>query len=131
MINIKNIIHEYKIKGYSQEHATARVIQDVLLTKLSKSIYKNNVTIKGGVVMFNITKQIRRATVDIDIDFIHYAIDDKSIERLFDELNRVTDSVILKINYPIKELKQLDYSGRRILFTLILNKKNLFSKSNH
>lgn len=118
MINIKDIIYEYKIKGYSQAHATARVVQDILLMKLSKSIYKNNVTIKGGVVMFNITKQIRRATVDIDIDFIHYAIDDKSIERLFDELNKVNDSIILKINYPIKELKQLDYSGRRILFTI-------------
>lgn len=118
MINIKDKVNEYKTKGYSQEHATARVVQDILLTKLSKSIYKNNVTIKGGVVMFNITKQIRRATIDIDIDFIHYAIDDKSIERLFNELNREDDLLMLRINYPIKELKQADYNGRRILFTV-------------
>ncbi len=32
-------------------------------------------TIKGGVVMRSVTNNNRRATRDIDLDFIHYSID--------------------------------------------------------
>ena len=45
-----------------------------LYVTLSNYVIINfSITVKGGVVMFNITKEKRRATVDIDIDLIrHY-----------------------------------------------------------
>jgi hypothetical protein len=38
------------------------------------------VTIKGGVVMRSITGNVRRATQDMDIDFIRYSLSDESID---------------------------------------------------
>ena len=39
---------------------------------LSKGTLNRNVTIKGGVVMRSKTGNVRRATQDLDIDFIRY-----------------------------------------------------------
>lgn len=50
--------------------------QDIILNKISESDFKNNITIKGGVVMHNISKDVRRATRDLDLDFIKYSLDD-------------------------------------------------------
>ena len=51
-------------EGYSEANAQARVCQDILLYGISKGILSRNVTIKGGVVMRNISKDARRATQD-------------------------------------------------------------------
>ena len=52
----------------------ARVCQDLVLEAISKSTLSRNVTIKGGVVMRSVTGNIRRATQDMDIDFIRYLV---------------------------------------------------------
>lgn len=36
-------------------------------------------TIKGSVVMRSITGNVRRATEDLDLDFIRYSLEDESI----------------------------------------------------
>lgn len=117
MINILNLIKYYTDRGYSLTHARAKVAQDILLTKISKSNYNDNVTIKGGVVMFNLTNNIRRATIDIDISFIKYSLNDKAIRTFFENLITSNDGIILKV-VDIKELKHLDYQGKRVLITL-------------
>lgn len=45
------------------------------------NLYYNakNVTIKGGIVMITISKDKRRFTQNLDIDFIKYFIDDTTI----------------------------------------------------
>lgn len=52
--------------GYKTPDAITKVGQDIVLSKISKSPYIHNVTIKGGVVMHNISRDKRRATRDID-----------------------------------------------------------------
>lgn len=47
--------------------------QDVVILNIAASPLKRNVTIKGGVVMHNLSHDNRRATQDIDFDFVHYA----------------------------------------------------------
>lgn len=37
---------------------------------------------KGGVVMCELTKTVRRTTMDIDIDFVRYSISETSIKRV-------------------------------------------------
>ena len=51
---------------------STKVCQDILLAKISKGALNRNITIKGGVVMHNISKDSRRATRDLDLDFIKY-----------------------------------------------------------
>ena len=39
-----------------------------------------NITIKGGVVMYGLSNDKRRATRDLDLDFIKYSLADESIK---------------------------------------------------
>ena len=87
MANIENMVEHYKDMGYSDQDADARVCQDIVLKAIAKSHLAKKVTIKGGVVMRSITGDIRRATEDLDIDFIRYSIEDDSIRRFIAKLN--------------------------------------------
>lgn len=59
-------IKKVKSEGYGEANAQARVCQDIILYGISKGSLSRNVTIKGGIVMRNISKNARRATQDID-----------------------------------------------------------------
>ena len=122
MINLLESIDVYLEKGYEDAYATSKVAQDIILSKIAKSNYRNNITVKGGVVMFNITNDKRRATVDIDIDLIRYSLEDKSILLLFEKLNQIDDGIKIIVNKKIKPLKHQDYHGKRINIVL----KDLF-----
>ena len=74
-MNIRKAIITYENNGYKFEEAESKVSQDIILSKIANSRYKDNITIKGGVVMHNISNDIRRATRDLDIDFIKYSLD--------------------------------------------------------
>lgn len=78
MINLLELIENEK--GYSEANASAKICQDLLLKAISDSTLSKNVTIKDGVVMRSKTKNIRRATQDLDIDFIKYSLSDSSID---------------------------------------------------
>ena len=74
-------------EGYDEENAEAKVCQDIILKAIANSSLKDNVTIKGGIVMRSISHNIRRATQDIDIDFIRYSLGDDSIIKFINKLN--------------------------------------------
>lgn len=118
MVNLLESINFYIEKGYEDAYATSKVAQDIILSKIAKSNYRDNITIKGGVVMFNITNDRRRATVDIDIDLIRYSLEDKSILLLFDKLNQIDDGIKIIVNKKIKPLKHQDYHGKRVNIVL-------------
>lgn len=86
--------------------------QDVILYGISKGSLSQNVTIKGGVVMRNISKDARRATQDIDLDFIRYSISDDSIKSFIKRLHLV-DGLQIALKTPIIELNHKDYKGKR------------------
>ena len=50
MINLVEQVNNYVDDGYNEIYANAKVAQDIILSYLFKSEYKNNITIKGGVV---------------------------------------------------------------------------------
>ena len=88
--------------------------QDIILNALAKSSYFRNVTIKGGVVMHSISSDKRRATRDIDIDFIKYSLDDESIYKFIDKLNENNNGIIIKADGQIQKLHHQDYDGKRV-----------------
>ena len=69
-MNLREMTEKYHEEGLTMELAAARVCQDVVLKAIADGPLNRNVTIKGGVVMRSITKNSRRATRDIDLDFI-------------------------------------------------------------
>ena len=113
MIKIAEMIEKAKQSGYDETNAEAKVCQDLMLSLISQSQYNRNVTVKGGVVMRSITNNIRRATQDMDLDFIKYSLQDDSIDRFVEKLNSVGLLSIKRIG-KIEELRQQDYHGKRI-----------------
>ena len=100
-MDIYELVNKYIMAGYSEDDAIPKVAQDIVLLKIGNSKYSKNITVKGGVVMHNMSKDMRRATRDMDIDFIKYSLEDKSILNFIKELNNTDDGVKIKVNTPV------------------------------
>ena len=126
-MNLEKLRRIYLNNGYSLANAPAKICQDIILNKISKSKMNKNVTIKGGVVMYGLSNDKRRATRDLDLDFIKYSLADESIRKFIDALNLVEDGIVILIDGEIQELHHQDYKGKRI--NVVLKDSNNFSVS--
>ena len=99
--------------GYRIAEAHAKVAHDAILFAMHKSGFKKNCTVKGGVVMCELTKDARRTTMDIDVDFIHCSISDASVRKVVARWARLT-GFQMSIFGTILELRQDDYRGKRV-----------------
>ena len=118
MATLREMIARANADGYMDDNAEAKVCQDIILKALSESSLRRNATIKGGVVMRSISNNARRATQDMDIDFIRYSLDDDAIRLFVQRLNCLEDITIEQTG-DITELKQQDYNGKRVFVRLI------------
>lgn len=114
MANLEELAWSVRNDGYSEVNAEAKVCQDIVLKAISSSSLSRNVTIKGGVVMRSITGNSRRATQDMDLDFIRYSLSDESIRSFISKLNCI-DGITIRIDGEITELSRQEYNGKRAL----------------
>lgn len=112
-MDIREQIQVLRREGYNQELAEAKLCQDIVLKAISDSSLNRNVTVKGGVVMRGITADVRRATQDLDIDFIRYSLSDEAIQAFLDKINTLDGLSIRQIGTP-ETLRQQDYQGKRV-----------------
>ncbi len=124
-MNLNSMLEDYLNNGYSNANAISRVCQDVILLQIKHADFNQNITIKGGVVMMAISKDKRRTTQDLDIDFIRYSLDDKAIEIFIEKLS--DKDIKIKIISPIKKLHHQDYDGKRVFIEISDNFGNSFS----
>ncbi len=117
MLQIAEMIKKAKSEGYDEANAEAKVCQDIILMLISQSSLNRNITVKGGVVMRSISHDARRATQDIDLDFIRYSLQDDAIRAFVEKLNSV-GIVSIRTTGTIEELRQQDYHGKRIYVTI-------------
>ena len=113
MIDIESMVDATVQEGYNRQNAEAKVCQDIVLKAISDSGMAENATIKGGVVMRSISGNARRATQDLDLDFIRYSISDDSIRRFVEKLDCI-DGLTIKLVGDIIELNHQDYKGKRM-----------------
>lgn len=113
MKNLENMVQTEIESGLSDLNARAKVCQDVVLKAIASGSLNRNITVKGGVVMRCKTGNSRRATQDLDIDFIRYSLSDESIDEFITKMN-VLDGIFIKRIGIIEELKQQDYKGKRV-----------------
>ena len=117
MKSFNETIRDLLSVGYSEVNVEEKLAQDIVLKALSKSGLRAKVTVKGGVVMATLTNDIRRTTMDLDIDFIHYPLTDVAIDSLVDKMNCIEGVTIARVG-DINELKHQDYSGKRVFLSL-------------
>lgn len=113
MINLSELLEKVEGEGYKESFAEAKLCQDILLLLFSKSAFNKNVTIKGGVVMRSLSKNVRRATVDIDLDLIKYPLTEEGIKKIISALNG-HEGIQIKILGKPENLKHQDYKGKRL-----------------
>ena len=114
-MSIKNRLENYISKGFTLAQARSFVAQEIILSKIEKSKYIDRVLLKGGVVMYNITKEQRRSTLDLDLDFIRINIqNNKNIYSFIDNLNKKDTEYQIEISDSIEELHHQDYRGKRV-----------------
>lgn len=117
MKTINEMIIQYVSTGMTNDEAQNYACQEIILTKLSSSHLANNVLLKGGVVMFNETHNIRRTTSDLDFDLIRYDISSDSIKKFVALLNNTHSEFIVKC-LSIEDLHQDDYKGKRVIVSI-------------
>lgn len=117
MANLEELAAKLRDEGYSELYAEARVCQDIVLKAIETGKLNHNVTVKGGVVLRSITGSVRRATRDLDLDFLRYPLEDTAIRRFIDALNCL-DGITLRIAGEIEELSQQEYRGKRVHVTI-------------
>ena len=104
--------------GYSDDTAYAKIAHDIVLKAVRDSGFQDNLTVKGGVVMSSLTEVARRATMDMDLDFVHYPLANDAIRRFVSGLKRVAPCRI-RVSGKIETLRQQEYKGKRIHLTLV------------
>ena len=115
---IKELVNKYIQQGHSYRNAQNLAAEEIVLNKIASSPLSENVTLKGGIVMFNLTKSDRRVTQDIDFDLIRYSIEEQSIKLFVDKMNTIDDGVTASISGGIEKLHQEDYQGVRVRLSL-------------
>ena len=123
-MNINDIIRKYSNDGYKLDDAESKTCQDIILSKISKSKFKEHITVKGGVVMHSISKNKRRATRDLDLDFFKYSLEDNSIIEFINLLDKVDDGIHISVIGRIRPLHHQDYDGKRIFIKISDNFNN-------
>ena len=111
MLNLKSMIAAEIEKGYNEITAPAKVCQDIVLKAISVGPLQRKITVKGGVVMRSKTGNIRRATQDLDMDFLRYPLTDAAIDDF------VTKSSLLKfgvLSTRYKDVIDIYYLGQHV-----------------
>ena len=104
-------------EGYSEDTAFAKIAHDVVIKAVRDSGFHDNLTVKGGVVMSSLTNVARRATMDMDMDFLRYPLTNEGIRKFVVNLNRVAPCRIRMIG-KIETLKHQEYKGKRVQLKL-------------
>ena len=105
-------------------HFQQKFIFQHVLMRLEKSKYKNNIILKGGVLLSSIIGEDLRTTKDIDATLKSLPLDVKTIDSIFGEILAIDidDNVMFQI-VDIKDIRLEDeYGGFRI------NVKGVFDK---
>ena len=121
---IKNLINKYTNQGFNFRNAQNLAAEEIVISKIASSPLVDHVALKGGIAMFNITKNDRRVTQDIDFDLIRYSIDDRSIELFVEKMNTIEDGIKASIDGRIEKLHQEDYQGVRVHLLLTDDNKS-------
>lgn len=118
MFDLNEMVQKEVQNGLSDLNAKAKVCQDIVLKSIALGNLNRNITVKGGVVMRSKSGNVRRATQDLDLDFIRYSLSDESIDAFIEKMNCIEGLRIQRVG-NIDELKQQEYKGKRVYIEIL------------
>ena len=112
MFNLEEMIRNEIQNGYTDFNARAKVCQDIVLKSIASGKLNKKITVKGGVVMRSKSNNIRRATQDLDLDFIRYSLSDESIDVFVEKLRSLLK--LGPISTRFKDVFDMFFLSKRI-----------------
>lgn len=112
--------HKSKATNINSNIILRTVIFELFLEKLSKSKYRDNFIIKGGLLVSAITKIDLRTTMDLDVTLKVLSIKKEDLQANIEEIINIPtyDYLVMELN-GIEEIhEEADYLGLRA--TLII-----------
>jgi len=103
--------------GFTEEQAKVKVCQEIFMIKLARSKYKDSIIFKGGIIMYQLTKEIRRSTADVDIDLVKLSIADASIIEVLNHIGSIETKPNIRFEVrenSIERLRHESYEGKRV-----------------
>ena len=109
--------NESKKKGVSLQQLLNLFCQEEFIRRLSKSNYKENLILKGGLLLYSISEFTTRPTIDADYLLKNYSNDIYAIEKLIKEIifiNNENEFIEIKIRNIEKISEFKEYHGVRV-----------------
>lgn len=109
--------NESKKKGVSLQQLLNLFCQEEFIRRLSKSNYKENLILKGGLLLYSISKFTTRPTIDADYLLKNYSNDIDTIEKLIEDvisINNENEFIEIKIRNIEKISEFKEYHGVRV-----------------
>ena len=113
------------IKKVSMEtHIPAQVVMqnymfERLVERISLSKYKNNIVLKGGLLIASIVGLNSRATMDMDATIKNHPVNEESIQRMFEEIIHLelNDGIAFTFRHIDRIREKDEYDGYRVALT--------------
>ncbi|MCF7926984.1 MAG: nucleotidyl transferase AbiEii/AbiGii toxin family protein [Candidatus Izimaplasma sp.] len=88
------------------------------MSKLAMSHYKDSFIFKGGTIMYQLTKEVRRSTEDVDVDLIKINIMNQNLINVLNQIGAIDTGNEVSFNVveeQIETLKHENYDGKRVI----------------
>jgi len=103
-----------KASGISYQHCLQLFMQEEFLRRLSKTKFKDFFVLKGGLLIYNLTKFESRATIDVDFLFRKQYNTINDIVKLIEEVIMTSTGnnyILMEITGYVEILPHLKYNG--------------------
>jgi len=97
-------------------------IMERFIERLSISPYRNNMILKGGVLMASVIGLNNRSTLDIDASFKNLSLTEENAKKVVEEIIsiQIDDGVTFEIKSAAHIMDEADYSGIRLMLSTTL-----------
>ena len=97
-------------------------IMERFIERLSISQYRNNMILKGGVLMAAVIGLNNRSTLDIDASFKNLSLTEENAQKIVEEIIsiQIDDGVTFEIQSAAQIMDEANYSGIRLILNTTL-----------
>lgn len=110
---IRNIVKE---KNINSGIVLRNYMLERLLERISKSKYKDNFVLKGGMLVASIVGIDSRATIDLDATLRHFPLSKEKLEKAFEDILKIEidDGITIKLLNIVEIREDAEYHGFRL-----------------
>lgn len=118
---IKNKAHSL---GLDAQLLLKRYFMEQMLVRISRSRYRNNFILKGGLLISSLTGLTTRTTKDIDVSIINNPLSKTDIEKMMLDICKieVDDNIKFELLSMEDIREEFDYPGIRLSFKVYMDK---------